>query len=362
MSSSTRPLEPSDLPEVAALFKTIFQGDRRPPSPELIGYFRDLLFGSPAYDREVGSLVHVGPQGRIDAVLCATPIRMRCEGETFTGRMLTNFMSSDPGAATSLSLSLRRRTQDFLFSESSRPETADALKAMGAAVLPIQSLEWVKVFRPAALGLDHLAHGAGGPAWRALAPAAGALDGLTRRLVRRLAPVEPNELHLTPIDTETFIAAAPALLESYALRPAWDADELGWLVAMARRRTTNGPLTFARLADRDGRDAGLAAYFAAPGRMALVLNLLVPRGRQTDAAAQALLAHLDAMGCAGARGMCQPREMDAWIRQPGVFFRPKGYLVCSSRHEAVRRAAERGDIYIGGLAGESWARLLGERF
>lgn len=91
--------------------------------------------------------------------------------------------------------------------------------------------------------------------------------------------------------------------------------------------------------------------------MATVLNLVCEEGRERDVAA-AMFARLDAEGYAVAVGMAQPFLMNAISRQRWLSFRHRGYFCMVTRHADLKEAAERNDIYIGGLASETWSRLL----
>ena len=88
-----------------------------------------------------------------------------------------------------------------------------------------------------------------------------------------------------------------------------------------------------------------------------MLNILTRPGAEAAVVAS-LLHHLDAMGCIAATGMAQPFLMEAFGRQKGIAFVPRGAYCISTRHADIMDAAARGDIYLGGLMGEDWSRLV----
>lgn len=102
---------------------------------------------------------------------------------------------------------------------------------------------------------------------------------------------------------------------------------------------------------------GRLSFFGKQGAVATVLNLVCEEGRERDVAA-AMFARLDAEGYAVAVGMAQPFLMNAISRQRWLSFRHRGYFCMVTRHADLKEAAERNDIYIGGLASETWSRLL----
>jgi hypothetical protein len=330
------------------------------PSPDMLDYFERCFFTAPAYDPALGSLVHRGEDGAIEAALLIIPMQVRAAGKLMTGRLAGNYMT-DPGRRTrggaEMVLTLRPRYQDFCFADSSNPVSAGHWRAIGGVSLPVQSLDWRLLFRPAQWLLRE--RGRSLPGWlrRGLQPAAQLGDAGLRRVLPALRAGGPGRG--APMTHADFIAAAPGLLERFALRPAWSADELGWLLDLAGRNRIHGALQLRQLLDDRGELAGCSAFYARPGGMALVLNILA-RPRRELAVVADLVAHLREMGCLGARGLAQPFLMPALAAQQGMSFVPRGTYCFSTRHREVIDAALRGDAYLGGLMGEDWSRLLDE--
>ena len=69
-------------------------------------------------------------------------------------------------------------------------------------------------------------------------------------------------------------------------------------------------------------------------------------------------AALDAEGSALASGAAEPFRMNGSLRQRWLRFRSGGHFCMATRHPEIVDAARSNDIYIGGLASESWSRLL----
>ena len=100
-------------------------------------------------------------------------------------------------------------------------------------------------------------------------------------------------------------------------------------------------------------------YFRNPGGTAEVLDVPASEGRETEVVSH-MLHELDREGHVAARGMSQPFLMNALMRSRRMHFSHRGYFCMVSRHDDIRRAAATGDIYVGGLASESWSRLLSD--
>lgn len=350
------PMQRGDVPEVAALFHRVFR-DGRAPSPEFLAYFEESFFGSPLYSEAEGGLVHRDADGAIDSALLVIPMQVRVNGEALTGRLMSNYMT-DPARRTrggaDMVLTIRARNQAFCFSDSANPLSADHWKAVGGHVLPIQSLDFRHILRPAAW----LAHRAASKLPPFLARLASLLAKPIDAMLRRLMPsLVPPEGQGTPISRADFIAMAPSLVERFAVHPVWSAPELGWMLDMAARNTITGPLTLRGIRDDQGELTGCSVFYARPGGMAHVLNILAVPGQEGAVIAD-LIAHADALGCLGMEGMAQPFLMEALCRRKGMAFVPRGFYCISTRNPAIVDAARRGDVYLGGLLGEDWSRLV----
>jgi hypothetical protein len=354
--AGTAPLRPGDASEVAGLFYRAFR-DGWTPSDEFVAYFRESFFGSPTYSEAQGGLVHRGDDGAVDGALLVIPIRVVVNGRTITGRLMSNYMT-DPGKRTKggaeMVLTIRARNQDFCFSDSANRVSAEHWKAVGGHVLPIQSLDFRRVFRPAAWLAGRLARRVPGWLGGLMQAAARPVDIVLRWVVPRLVAGGTAGAR---IDTADFVKLAPGLVERFAVHPEWAPDELGWLLGMAGRNSVNGPLQLREVRDAKGHIAGALVFYAAPSRTARVLNILSRKGRE-ELVVGALLAELDAMECPAVEGMAQPFLMEALGRQPGMRFVPRGAYCISTRHAEIVDAAKRGDVYLGGLMGEDWSRLV----
>jgi hypothetical protein len=353
-----RAMTRGDIPSVGRMFLRTFRHRDHDSTPEFDAYFARAFFGSPAYATETGSIVHETAGGGIDAAISAVPMHFVVNGRHLDGRLLCAFMQDAEarhGGAAQLMLAIRARLQDLCFTDSAAPVSADLCRAVGGAILPVQSLEWRRVFRPVRWTATSLRRRIAGRTHLGalLAP----IDALARFVFRAFVPDRPETVTAGPITREEFLEAAPRMVQRFAVHPQWSADELGWLLDMAALNHTQGPFVLRAVRNRVGLLLGCYAYYGPPGETAHVLNILTLGGYETEVVTQ-LLADLDEAGFSSARGIAQPFLMEALLRQSRTGFRYRGYFCIASRHKDVRDAAAKGDIYIGGLAGESWSRLL----
>ena len=359
-SGRVRPMTVSDIPEIGQIFFKVFRNRTTQPSQGFIDYFRDVFFSGPSYSEEAGSVVHEDRSGRINGAISAIPMEFAINDRQVTGKLLCAYMEEPgdrSGAAAYLALAMRARLQDLVFTDSAAPVSADHFRVSGGKVLSVQSLEWRRVFRPMRLSVQRLERRGSIGARLGIGALLRPADALVRRLFSGFQPTVSQTLTDVEMAEDAFLDAAPRMISHFALRPVWSRPELSWLLKMASRNASHGPLGIRAVLDSSGEAIGCFVYYGAKGGVARVLNILSLRGREGDVVGQ-MLSYFDGMGCTSACGMAQPFLMDALLRQRKLVYRYRGYFCIASRHADIRDAVARNDVYIGGLAGETWSRLL----
>jgi hypothetical protein len=352
----------ADVPAVARLFLKIFRGADRPAGSDLEEYLRTLTLTSPSYSETTGTRVYAQQDGRIRSVLLAVPMAFVACGNVVPGRLLGVFMTDadkEAVGAAELILALRPKRADFAFCDSASPTSCNHLLAIGGKPIPVQSLEWSRSFRPLSAMVGRLAE----RVLRRRDPGFAALmrpvDALLRRVAMGTEVQEPAGPSVTEMSVADFLKHAPQLIAHYAVRPLWSEDELAWLISLAAQNTQLGAFTISAIEDRAGAVIGCFVYYAAPGRTAHVLNILSLPGREI-AVLDAMFRHLERTGHVEARGRAQLALMRGLALQRWLVFRHKAFAVALTRSPDVNEAVARGDVYIGGLAGEDWSRLMND--
>ncbi|MGX1740472.1 GNAT family N-acetyltransferase [Bosea sp. NPDC055353] len=357
-----RSIRPSDVPAVARLFLKIFRHADKPAGAELQSYLRTLLLASPSYSETAGTQVYEQHDGRIRSALLAVPMRFVACGNILPGRLLGAFMTDadrEAAGAAQLILALRPRRADFAFCDSASPTSCNHLLAIGGKPIALQNLEWTRSFRPfgALAGrFDKRFLRGKVPGLPALAQP---LDSLLRRLLPQRDTRDHGDTRIAEMPVATFLVHAPRLIAHYAVRPLWTEEELSWLVSQAAQNTGLGSFTIRSVIDRGSAIIGCFVYYAAPGRTAHVLNVLSLPGRE-PAVLDAMFRHLDETGHVAARGRAQPALMIGLSLQRWLVFRHRAFTLALTRLPEVNDAIARGDVYLGGLAGEDWSRLLSD--
>lgn len=355
-----RPMAREDIPAVARLFRKIFRGRESGASPELEGYLEAVFLGSPLYRPENGSIVHDGKGQGVTSAILAVPMEFEANGRRLTAKLLCAFMTDGKATASGaarLARHMRADRQDLCFSDNSSPVSADHWAAGGGFMLPVQSLEWRRVFRPASAGA--LAAGQRLPWLRspaALAPLALG-DRVLHRCRRSLTPPAVPGCRAEAATPEAFFACIEPMTARFSVRPVWSKPAFDWLLGIAAMNRRRGGLHMRTVIDAKGVTIGALLYYGQPGGEAVLLNLLCLEGREFEVVGQ-MFATLEAEGYAAACGMSQPFLMNAIYRQRWLTLRHRGYFCMATRHADLAEAAVRGDIYVGGLASESWSRLL----
>jgi hypothetical protein len=363
-----RAMTRADVSAFADLFCEVFRDGSRTHREEIAAYLTTCLFENPAYDTAFASMVQEDTTGEVAAVMGFIPIPLIACGREITARLGSAFMARpqiSAGAAGRITTLLRAKRQDFVFSSNGAPMTAQSTRAGGGQVLPLQSLDWLRPFRPVGVLANTLFDpqnrrtSQSNVTARLAKALSRPLDALARALVSGVAAGTAAGWQVKPVPRALVLAEAPTMVARFAVRPRWSRDELTWLLDMAAQRQADGPLSEAGVFDDKGHLAGLVFYYARSGGLAQVLNILtIPRAEAP--VLRALLAHLDAAGCIGARGEAQPFLMPALAQERGITYRFRGNFCVLTRHQDVADAVARGDFYAGGLVGESWSRLVSD--
>ncbi len=357
---SVRPMRPADVPAVAQLFLKIFRGADRPADMELQHYLGDLTLASPTYDETMGTQVYQQQDGRIRSALLAVPMRFVACGTSLPGRLLGVFMSDadkEAAGAAQLILALRPRRADFAFCDSASPISRSHLLAIGGKPVPVQNLEWTRSFRPVGALTQRFAERFLRRRSFGLPIVARPFDSLLRHLRPDQDAPEAAVASVTDMSIPNFLDHAPRLIAHYSVRPLWAREELSWLVSLAAQNTRLGAFTIRAVVDHPGTIIGCFVYYAAPGRTARVLNVLSLPGRET-VVLDAMFRHLDETGHVAARGRAQLALMAGLSLQRWLVFRHRAFAMALTRVPEINDAVARGDVYLGGLAGEDWSRLL----
>lgn len=361
---SIRSFERRDIPQICRLFSQTFRLGGTYRADDLAACLEATYFQSPAYTERTGAIVHLDEMGAIDGFMGVIAMTMVVEGRTLRAGILSAYMASDPDSNPGIGVSLVRgvtaRGFDLLFTDTANRTSLDISRATRFVVLPAQSLEWVQVLRPAGTAVYFL-----GKRLPRLASAIVPLARAADTLVRRFLPVGTVRhgglagVRSRPLATADFAEAAGHFLESYDLKPDWTG--LTWFVEQAALQTKYGPLQIREVLDRIGRRVGLYLLYARRDGVAYALQVLATRNREELVIAR-MLADAAEIGAVAVRGATSPDLMKGLFRQKGIFYHHVMGTIAWTRDPDVAAILRNGNVFLGGLAGETWARIVTEDF
>jgi hypothetical protein len=222
-------------------------------------------------------------------------------------------------------------------------------------------MEWLRPLRPAGLGVSLCEERF--PSAKIFRPIAALADRVTAKLAPSLsypAPALPGIYSDAEVDDDALLESIPKFADRYALRPDWDRVSLSWFLRHAARKGRHGELYRRMVYGRNKSPVGCYLYYGRPRHIAWVLQILsLPEA--VGAVVASLLTDAEQRGCVAVRGRTQPQLLDALLRNRCVFFQRSTTTVYSTNADLLG-AIHSGDAFIIGLAGESWTRLIGEKF
>jgi hypothetical protein len=235
-------------------------------------------------------------------------------------------------------------------------------KGLRGSVMPLHSLDWLRVFAPVGFSLHqaarqtHLAP--------LLAGAARPLDGIIRG--RRIGPRSwylPNNsspLNVERLDQERTAALVKEFAGDYRLAPNWSVDDLKKLLGDAARKSSLGEMVCGAVNTADGRPVGLFIYHGSPNRVGKVLHCMA-RPSRTAAVLDRMFAYAAESGLIALRGRSTPEIIDA-MPDRHLIFTSKASTVVAATDPVILSALAEGSALLTGLAGETWNRLNGDVF
>lgn len=355
-----------DIPAVAALFHKTFRKSRGRPPLSLEAHLAEVYLDHPWYDPEVAARVHVNGEGRVTGFVGVFPGRFELHDRVYraaiAGTLMAEEPERDPLAGAKLLRCVIRGPQDISISETTNLLSQGLWERLGGTVLPLLSMDWLRIMRPASAALSMAAENM--PAAGVLTPAARAADAIVRTWTKgSLTPPAPSQ-RLTrrsdPSEAE-MASAVRALAGLVELHPAWSGEaDIGWFLAQAGRKERYGDLHHAVLADRKGDPAGCYLYHGKPGHAGRALQVLA-RPDAVEDVVDHLFYDAGETGLAALRGRSTPQLANALLKRNCVFMRRASTVIHTANRD-LAAAAERGEALITGLAGESWTRLIGGAF
>jgi hypothetical protein len=255
-----RPFEPEDVPAVAGLYERVMRSGSREAPPPLEAFFRQVLLEQPWADADIPSLVYESDDGVV-GFLGSHVRRFRLDGRSVrvgcSGQLVADPDVAKPGIGALLMRSHMRRAQDMSSTDGATPVVRSMWERLGGVTLPVASIGWTRVMRPARFAAAVSARRGG----RAPRRSAAALDALAAPLTQRaLRPPRPAGW-VEPLDTATLLS----LMERgrWRLRPDYDPAYMDWLFAQMAAVPGRGELRRLLVKGEGGEPLGWFVYYLA---------------------------------------------------------------------------------------------------
>lgn len=363
-----RELRVEDLPAVASLFVRTFRRKSRAaaPSGDLIDHLKQIYFDNPWFDPDICSKVFVDDAGSVQGfigvnvqrmVLADRPIRA-----AFAGSLVVADPARYPLAGARLLRSFLSGPQDLSVTETANATAMGMWQKLAIPVETDYSLNWFRVMRPASALVSILERRSS--LARLLLPLAKLADAgfgaLTGHALRPIADKSPKRLQFTQTDRETFNEAALVLSQRYRLRPDWDRPTLDWFSRQAASKRNFGTPCYRLGRDAKGNLVAAYAYFRQPHDLAWMLQSFVEKERAGDLIDDMMVDAYE-FGCSAIRGTAQPWLNNALVTRKTLFY-SRVFFLADARDKSLLEPIRAGEALVSGLAGESWMRLIGDRF
>lgn len=354
-----RLLQSDDLQPVANLWMRVFARRKGPAPQPVVDYFRSIFVNNPWRDEHMSSRVYVDSSGKIVGFLGVIPRLMKLGNATLPYVVSTQLMvdpaARQPLAAIQLVQHLFSGPQELTYSDGSNELAEMMWKRRGGETLPLYSLQWTRLLRPASYVLERAVEADRLTALaRIIQPAGSLADWLGAHGPIPYYRPQPTSLRSEPATAETLLESFA--LSPHALHPLYDASTLGWVLARARESRRYGPLHARVVRDSAGRLCGSYVYYLKPGGIGQVLHI----SASTSSAPQ-VIEHLfqegAEQGALAMTGQVQPKLLQPLSAAKCTMACRDMGVTIYSRNRDVLSALHRGDAAMTRLDGEWWLRL-----
>jgi hypothetical protein len=345
-----RPFTEHDLPEVTSLYEREIRSGSAPPPPGLADYFRRTFLEHPWVDPEIPSLVFESAPGQVAGFLGSHVRRFRFDGRPIrlacSGQLVTAPEARHEAAGAFLLRAYLAGAQDLTITDGANEPARHLWERLGGETLHVASIDWIRVFGPAAVGIEYATRNRSPRAARALAPVVGA------RLWRRRGPRPPGSVEeLTP---EGLVEHTEALGGGFRLHPDYDVAFAEWLFRELAAVPTRGDLLHSLVRADDGRRRVLGWYVAFVRRGAVCDAIQVAaNARAVDVVLDHLFREAAHRSASAVRGRLERRLLPA-LSVRARFLRYTGGALAHSRSAEIMHAVRSSDSLLTRMDGEWW--------
>ena len=364
-----RPFEENDVAAVAALWQYWFKDKTLEPTEALIDLARRIYVQAPTRDDEVPSLVAEGDDGKVLGFLGASVVPAMVDGRE--GKLAGVFPSVvHPEAPAAVATFLLRRflagSQDFSFSDGGHVKFEPIWEALGGQIAQLQSLRWVKLLRPAELGVSRSRGNLSKYLSYLLRPVARGADLVVRQVNPRFFRGVPSHrdsrgsrdmdsTHFTTVDLRptVLVELADRLHAKARLRPIYSGAYVTWLFREMARIGSLGEFTAKGVIGPSGEAVGWFIYYMQPGGVSRVFDI-DGDSRYLSAVVDHLVIDADSRGAGALIGRMEPRLRRVLAHHTELVVSSGSLQMVHSKDESLMDNAQLGRLAFSRLQGENW--------
>jgi hypothetical protein len=244
-------------------------------------HYSTALFQYPWRDEEIQSLVYEADDGNVVAFVGAMPRPMFFEDTPIRAAVFWSFMVDpavrSPTPAVSLLMESLRGPQDLTIGNGANDEMRRIWETIGNVVLPLQSIQWWRAFRPCSFYLGRITRGNTFP--RKLVSYFGRVPCTLIDFVAARVPgsptraTEPPAVSGMPLKTRELIHYIERASHGMKVRPAYDERSLQWVLDYLGSTYRAGGLARTAVVDKDGDVLGWYVFRVTSNRVYDVLQV-----------------------------------------------------------------------------------------
>lgn len=374
-AGTIRPFVAEDAPRVAEILLYAFQKSTRRPSQEMIDYIKRLYLEIPWRDPDIYARVMELPDGRISGFVGLTPLPLKFGDKRIkvgvTSSLSCDSRIGDAMTGPRLVRHVRNGPQDGVLSDRSNAAAAAISRQLRSDVLHSYSLEFTRILRPSAFGLDWLTRHVR-PS-RLVAPLLRPLTGpIDRRMAAQALVAEdghwaaPGKTRGSaafkdrPVDMDEVLDLLPFFLERFTLKPDFEREHWRFILEDGSKKHAFGNFHAVAVDSPSGETVGLYLYHVKPGSTAHLLQAFAIPGKE-GVVIDRLFGHALAEGATAVHGRSTP-TFHRQLMDRQAFFYPDQWTIVYSKDPEVAQHFFAGTAFFTGLAGENWIRLNGNDF
>lgn len=359
----------NDIPQIAELYQRVFGGGVKSPLEPLAAYFDEVFFQNPWHDRSLSSLVYERDERNIVGFLGVIPRRLVMKGRPLRVAVSTQFMVENSNRNRLAGLKLLQAffsgPQDLSLTDGANESSRRIWKTLGGVEIPIYSICWTRTLRPSRYAVDALGKkqnplrvfAVGCTLFRWI------VDSINPRIPRSRLSHSAHRYSEDDLDITTPLDNLPRLSRGVSLRPEYDHVLLEWLLGVAKKKKTHGPLLKRVLRNDEGEVEGWYVYYLNVGGTSQVLQL-VTSPQSFSAVLEHLFSSVWRQGSTAVSGRLEPQYLHEFSRQHCQFSAGSAVLV-HTRDQELLKAICTGDAFLSRLDGEWWTcfnEFVGKRY